>query len=210
VSNSFQPISRASFWTIAIPFFLLVAGAVQAADKTDASESVAAKADGMPLTDIINAVAKRTQKRYLVDPRVRANVSPDGLDINKISYRELQAILRLHGFVAVEIGGAINVVPDANLRFMPMPVLDKDSANLGDDDVVIKVLSAGKLDATGLVPLLRPMLPQYAHLAATPDNNALVVAATYANVKTIEAVVRALEKLPVSKPLTLMSTEPSK
>jgi len=197
-------------WLIVIPLMLSIAVPIYAADKVEADAPVAKLVDGVPIATVIDSVAKRTQKRYLVDPRVQGMIAKEGLDLNKIGYRELQAILRLHGYIAVEIGGAINVVPDANLRFMPLPVLEKDSANLGDDDVVIKVLSAGKLDATRLIPLLRPLLPQYAHFAATPDNNSLVIAATYANVKTIEAVVRALEKLPVSKPSNLMNADPSK
>jgi general secretion pathway protein D len=96
------------------------------------------------------------------------------------------------------VGDAINVVPDANVRAMPLPVIDKDASSLGDDDVVVKIIGTGKLDAARLVPLLRPMLPQFAHFAADTDINSLIIVARYANVKTIEAVVRALEKQPMS------------
>jgi general secretion pathway protein D len=194
-----------------IPAILLIATPIQAADKvdtTDASAAAIKNADGVPLTTVIEAVAKRTQKRYLVDPRVRGFVDREGLDLNKISYRELQAILRLHGFVALEIGGAINVFVDADMRFLQLPVVDKDTEKFGDDDVVVKVISTGKLDAARLVPLLRPMLPQYAHLAGDPAISSLIVVARYGNVKTIEAVVRALEKQPVTQRPVAPGSEP--
>jgi general secretion pathway protein D len=116
-----------------------------------------------------------------------------------MSYRDLQSLLRLHGFSVVEIAGVYNVVPEAHMRQLPLPVIDKDANNIGDDDCVVKVISAGKLEAVRLLPILRPMLPQYAHLAALSDNNALVIVATYANVKTIEATVRALERQPLAQ-----------
>jgi len=47
--------------------------------------------------------------------------------------------------------------------------------------------------AAQLVPILRPLLPQYAHLAALPYENTLLIVDRYANVKRIEAIVKALD-----------------
>jgi Bacterial type II/III secretion system short domain len=47
--------------------------------------------------------------------------------------------------------------------------------------------------AAFLVPILRPMLPQMAQLAAYPCSNSLLIVDSSANVKRIEAVVKALD-----------------
>jgi general secretion pathway protein D len=206
MSKALARSSSTGFLAALIPLILLISAPIQAADKAEADAPTGKSMDGVPIVTVIDAVAKRTKKRYLVDPRVQGTVAKEGLDLNKIDYRELQAILRLHGFAAVEIGGAINVVPDANVRSLPLPVIEKDSSNLGDDDVVIKMIQTGKLDATRLVPLLRPMLPQYAHFAASSDFNSLIVVARYANIKTIEQIVRTLEKQPMTPRLPGSST----
>ena len=49
------------------------------------------------------------------------------------------------------------------------------------------------------MPLLRPLLPQVAHLVAMPCKNALLVTDTFASVKRIEQIARALD---VGEPYT--------
>lgn len=44
-----------------------------------------------------------------------------------------------------------------------------------------------------LVPLLRPMIPQYGHLAALPCVNKLIMTDTFANIRRMEAVIDSLD-----------------
>jgi general secretion pathway protein D len=50
------------------------------------------------------------------------------------------------------------------------------------------------MSAPQVVPILRPLLPQYAHLAALPEQNVLVIVDRYANVKRLTEIVLALDK----------------
>ena len=67
------------------------------------------------LTQIIEAVSQITGKTFIVDPRVRAQVtilsstpmSPDAF------YETFLSILQVHGFVAVPAGNAIKIIPTA-------------------------------------------------------------------------------------------------
>ena len=73
------------------------------------------------LTQIIEAVSQITGKTFIVDPRVRAQVtilsstpmSPDAF------YETFLSILQVHGFVAVPSGNSIKIIPDANARQLP-------------------------------------------------------------------------------------------
>ena len=73
------------------------------------------------LTQIIEAVSQITGKTFIVDPRVRAQVtilsstpmSPDAF------YETFLSILQVHGFVAVPAGNSIKIIPDANARQLP-------------------------------------------------------------------------------------------
>ena len=102
----------------------------------------------------------------IIDPRVRAQVtvlsnapmSPDGF------YRLFLSTLEVHGFVALDSGDAIQIVPDASaLRRKATTTSRRRSCS---------TTSARRQ----LVPILRPLLPQSAHLAAHPPSNALIVA----------------------------------
>ena len=68
-----------------------------AAEPTTAPAAATSSAvgDGMELTDLIDKVAKRTGKQFIVDPRVRATVAKAGIDFEKVDYGKLLAIL--HG-----------------------------------------------------------------------------------------------------------------
>jgi general secretion pathway protein D len=150
----------------------------------------------VPIEDLIAKVAARERKVFVVDPRVRASVftSPR---IDSPTYADLLAILAVHNYMAVEIDGRVSIVPDANARAMPTRLLQRDDANVPDEEYVTRVLEVPTATAVQLVPLLRPLLPQSAHLAALPSegpNAKLIVVDTYANVRRITELVRVLQQ----------------
>jgi type II secretory pathway component GspD/PulD (secretin) len=59
------------------------------------------------------------------------------------------------------------------------------------------VLKTVNVDTAQLVPILRPLLSQAAHLAAHLDTNQLIVEDRYENVQRITALVRSLDVPPV-------------
>ena len=152
--------------------------------------------DATDIGEILEDFAKRANKRLIVDPRVRAYVCTPGIDLRKASYRDLQAVLRVHGFVAMEEQNVITVVPEANMRTLPPMTLEANAKNVGDDDIVLKVVTVQKIEAAYLVPVLRPLLPQAAHLAAFAPTNSLIIAGRYANVREMEQLVRSLDAQP--------------
>jgi general secretion pathway protein D len=68
-----------------------------------------------------------------------------------------------------------------------------DDASIAADEWVTRVLKTTNTDAAFLVPILRPLLPQAAHLAAHGTTNQLVIMDRYANVRRITEIVRALD-----------------
>jgi general secretion pathway protein D len=62
-----------------------------------------------------------------------------------------------------------------------------------DAQIVNYIIPVKNGPAAFLVPILRPMLPQYAHLAAAVCSNSLLVVDSYANVRRIETIVKTLD-----------------
>jgi type II secretory pathway component GspD/PulD (secretin) len=52
------------------------------------------------------------------------------------------------------------------------------------------------IGAAQLVPILRPLLPSYGHLAALPDRNALLIVDRSANVRRLVEIIKTFENLP--------------
>jgi type II secretory pathway component GspD/PulD (secretin) len=156
-----------------------------------AAESVA-RSDGVPIEHVIAAVAKKTGKKYLIDPRVHGNVEILGQDIAAVTYSDLLSILQLSGYTAVEGSNYISVVPVTDMRAMPLPlVTGKES--YPDGQFVTMVINIKNTMASALVPILRPLLPTYAHLAAMPCTNQIVVVDNFSSVKRLEKLIASLD-----------------
>jgi general secretion pathway protein D len=156
------------------------------------AQSESSAAGGVSVEKMIAAVAKRTGKKFIIDPRVRAEVTVIGQAATSVDYATLLLILHIHGFSAVEQGGYVQVIPDANVRQMPLP-LAAGKESYSDGEYVNRIIVVNNAPATHLVPLMRPLLQQSAHLVAFPCKNTLLMVDTYANVKRIEQIVRALD-----------------
>ena len=146
------------------------------------------------IRQIIEAVGEVTQKNFIIDTRVNAKVtmlsstpmSPDAF------YEAFLSILAVHGYVAITTGDIIKIVPDATARQFA-GVLGTGNA-AGADDIVTQVLQVQNVGAAQLVPILRPLIPQYGHLAAHPGSNMLIISDRAANVIRMVNIIRRIDQ----------------
>jgi general secretion pathway protein D len=179
---------------VATVALLTIVAGLSASAQVERAEDKAppALAGAVPLERVIAAVAKRTGKKFIVDPRLRGDATLVGQEPTNVDYPALLLILHVHGFAAVEVGGYVHVIPDANVRMYPLPLATgKDS--YAEGEYVSKVIPLKSAPATHLVPLLRPLLQQAGHLVALPCKNTLMIVETFGNVKRIEQMARALD-----------------
>jgi general secretion pathway protein D len=169
---------------------------VSAAEPAAPPCAAASNANGpdIEMMDLIDKVAKRTGKQFIVDPRVRALVSHAGLDIDKVDYPRLLAILNVHMFAAYEANGVVRVVPDANARQLPIPVTTEIPPGALDDEYVTVMITAKNMCMAQAVPVLRPLMPQAAHMAAYPLSNTMIISDHVANARRIVDMVERLDK----------------
>lgn len=149
------------------------------------------------LAPLLQRVERASGKKFLVDPRLGPRLYLGGVDQNDVTYPILLAIFRLNGFAAFESEGRVNIVPDAVVRFHA-PILQTDDASTPADLFVTRVLTTMNVNTAFLVPILRPLLSQAAHLAALSDNSQLIVMDRYENVQRITQIIRTLDVPPSS------------
>ncbi len=168
--------------------------------EADAPAALAtAEAPGVPLLTLLRDVAKKSGKKMIVDSRVRGNVQLIGEEAGNVTYGELLTILQVHGYTAVEGGGLVRVIPEARVRQSAPPLMVGTTA-YPDAQYVAAVIPVLKVPAASLVPILRPLLPQQAHLAASVCSNTLIMVDTFANVRRIESLVAAIDSGDSYKP----------
>jgi len=176
---------------LAVP---VLSGWMEPARAQSASESaspVRAEA-GVPLSNLIATVAKKTGKKFVIDPRVHSEILLVGQDPSSVSYNDLLSILAIYGYVATEWGGYVTILPDANARQVPTPMVS-GKESYPDAEVVGMVITPKSVPAAHLVPILRPLIPQYGHLAAVPCVNKLILVDRFGNVKRLKAIIDAMD-----------------
>jgi general secretion pathway protein D len=148
------------------------------------------------ITQIAEAVAAATGKNFIIDPRVRAQVTM--LSATPMSpaafYEAFLSILQVYGFIAVPAGNVIKILPDANARQFPAIDLP-DHVSGSSDEIVTQVLDVKNVSAAQLVPILRPMVAQYGHLAAYPAGNILIIIDHASNVHRIMRIIQRIDQV---------------
>jgi general secretion pathway protein D len=148
------------------------------------------------ITQIIEAVSMATGKNFIIDPRVRAQVTmlsstpmtPDQF------YQAFLAILQVHGFVAVPAGNVVKIVPDANMRQYAANDLP-DHISSSSDEMVTQVLAVQNINASQLVPVLRPLMPQNAQLSAVTGANILILSDRASNVNRMMRIIARIDQV---------------
>jgi general secretion pathway protein D len=155
--------------------------------------SASAQSDGtVPLATLIAAAAKRTGKTFIIDPRVQGEALVIGRDPDKLDYEDLLSVLQVHGFTVVASGDVLRVIPEANVRQMPLPIVSGREQH-PTAEYVTRTLTLKNVPAAQLVPILRPLLPMQGHLVAFPCTNMLMIVDTFGNVQRIEKLVQSLD-----------------
>jgi general secretion pathway protein D len=183
VLNRAHKLNRAMLLAV----WLLVTAAASAQEPT-----ITPNYKDADIRQIVEAVGAVTGKNFIIDPRVTGKVtmlstspmSPDAF------YEAFLSILEVHGYVTITTGDVIKVLPNASARQYP-GLNSTDGANA--DDIVTQVIKVQNINAAQLVPILRPLIPQYGHLAAHPGSNMLIISDRAHNVQRILSIIRRID-----------------
>ena len=179
----------------ATPLLLLPPAIAQQAAARNGGQQITPSFKDADITQVIEAVSAATGKNMIIDPRVRAQVTM--LSSTPMSpaafYEAFLALLSVHGFVAVENGGIVKVIPDANARQLPANDLP-GRVSATSDEIVTQIVAVRNVSAAQLVPILRPLIPQYGHLAAYPSSNILIISDRANNVNRMLRIIRRIDE----------------
>ena len=145
------------------------------------------------LSAFVSEVADITGKNFAVDPRVKGTVTViSNKPLTKDQVYELfLGVLNVNGVVALPAGNTIKLVPDANAKGLGVPF---DSRNrLRGEQVTTRVIWLDNTNPNDLIPAIRPLMPQFAHLAAIPGTNALIISDRADNIIQMEQLIRDLD-----------------
>ena len=144
---------------------------------------------------LIETVAMATGKNFIIDPRVQGKVTvvSSGTVSADELYQVFLSVLDVHGFIAAPSGSSIKIVPKINAR-VSGNVSEASNTPAAGDEIVTQIMAVKHVPAVQIVPVLRPLLPQEAHLTAYLPTNMLILSDTARNAQRIWDMVRRIDQ----------------
>jgi general secretion pathway protein D len=145
---------------------------------------------GADIREFIDQVAQISGQTFVVDPRVKGQVSVvsnTALSLSEV-YQLFLSVMATHGFSVITQGEQARIVPNAEAK------ADADAGRAAPDRLETRLIQVQHGSATELIPLIRPLIPQYGHLAAVSSANAIIISDRSANIERIEDLLRQLDQ----------------
>ncbi len=147
------------------------------------------------IQEFIKFVADVTGTTMVVDPNVKGKVRV--ISSKPVTQSELYdlflSILDVQGFTAVRSGQVIRIVPSKDARSSPVPLMDEQSP-VGNAEYVTQVIRLDNISAAKLIPVLRPLVPQQAHMAAYAPSNAIIISDIRSNIGRIVDIIERMDR----------------
>lgn len=147
------------------------------------------------ILSVINEVAQETGKNFVVDPRVNGKItliSNKPLRQKEV-YQVFLSILELLGYSAIPNGNVVKIIPSMESGEHATPVVNRRGQARGAE-VVVRVVPLENVSATQLIPVLRPLLPQWSNIAAYTPGNVLILLGRAANLQRIVDIIQDVDK----------------
>ena len=148
------------------------------------------------LKHFIAKVADITGKTFVVDQR--ANNSPIKVTIISTTpmtetevYEVFLTVLRIHGYAAVPSGNVVKIIQQVLAKQSPS---DADFAlTANGEQIVTQVIEVQNTSSEDLIKSIRPLLPQYGHMAALTTPNVLIVADHADNIRRYRDMIKRID-----------------
>jgi len=151
------------------------------------------------IQEFIEFVSDVTGTTIVIDPSVKGKVKV--VSSKPVSKAELYdlflSILDVHGYTAVRSGGVVRVIPNKDARSAPVDVISGTS--IINDEYVTQVIRLENVSAAKLIPVLRPLVPQQAHMAAYAPSNAIIISDIRANINRISEIIDRMDESAVKE-----------
>ncbi|WP_079201476.1 type II secretion system secretin GspD [Pseudomonas sp. CC6-YY-74] len=171
-----------------LPLNAAISPATPSANQQEESWTINLK--GADIREFIEQIAQITGETFIVDPRVKGQVSvvsSTPLTLSEI-YQLFLSVMATHGFSVITQGEQARIVPNAEAK------ADAGQGRPAPDLLETRLIQVQHTSATELIPLLRPLVPQYGHLAAVTSANAIIISDRSANIARIEDLLRQLDQ----------------
>ena len=150
-------------------------------------------AKGADINEFVAQVADITGKTFVIDPRLKGNVtviSETPMDKDGV-YALFLSVLRLHNFTAVPSGDVVRIQQNATGK--QTPGTQGELGEVAPEELVTRVIAAQNVDSAELVKILRPLIPQYGHIASVAQPNVVIISDHADNILRLKEIIANID-----------------
>lgn len=151
------------------------------------SQSVSLNFREADIRAVIESAAEITGRSFILDPRVRGNVTiiaPGEIDADMF-YEAILSALQVQGFQAVDDGAVTRVVPFSSAFQIP--------PGLNGGNLETKVIALNHVSADEMVQVLRPIMSKGALITPYAAGNFMIITDTQAQIQQVEIILREID-----------------
>ncbi|APF02969.1 TPA: GspD family T2SS secretin variant LspD [Legionella pneumophila] len=144
---------------------------------------------------VIAEVSRITGKNFVIDPRVQGKVSI--VSSTPLSNRELYqvflSVLQVSGYAAIPNGEIIKIIPNIDAKTQSPDLLSGMKSPPRGDDMMVAVVPVHYVPSEQLVPVLRPLMPQWSSVSAYAPSNMLILSGRANNIKSLAEIIKQVD-----------------
>ena len=144
---------------------------------------------------VIAEVSRVTGKNFLIDPRVQGKVSIVSSTpmTDKELYQVFLSMLQVSGYAAIHSGDIIKIVPNIDAKTQSPDLLSQMRNPPNGDDMMVQVIPVHYVPAEQLVPVLRPLMPQWSNVSAYGPSNMLILSGRASNIRQLSDIIKQVD-----------------
>ena len=157
----------------------------------------------------IKFISKLTGKNFVVDNRVKGNVtiiSPTKISV-KDAYKVFESVLDINGFATVESGKIIKIIPapkakSDNIDTQLMTGMDTPDSLI--DKIVTRIIPLEYASSDELKKLFTPLVPKGSIVLSYHETNMLIVTATLTSINRLLKIVKNIDIQSIGRKISVV------
>ncbi|MCW8397701.1 GspD family T2SS secretin variant LspD [Legionella sp. PATHC038] len=144
---------------------------------------------------VIAEVSRVTGKNFVIDPRVQGKisiVSSTPMNNNEL-YQVFLSVLQVSGYAAIPSGAIVKIIPNIDAKTQSPDLLDELRHPPRGDDMMVAVVPVHYVPAEQLVPVLRPLMPQWSSISAYAPSNMLILSGRANNIHSLADIIKQVD-----------------
>ncbi|MCP3940084.1 MAG: type II secretion system secretin GspD [Desulfobacteraceae bacterium] len=169
-------------------------------------ESVSIDFDNVDIKVFIKFISKLTNKNFVVDSRVKGNVtviSPTKISV-KEAYKVFESVLEIHGYSTVTSGAVIKIVPKLMAKADNIDTSEIRSREEISDKLVTRIIRLKYAGSDEVKKMFTPLLSKGSVILSYRDTNMLIVTSSLASIDRLLKIIKTIDLPRIGKKISVI------